>query len=242
MRYYLMMQHQPIVKRVNGTHEWAHRPYQRRITAAYTNTCGKMKGSHSRAADRCPFVHRHSLSQVTSFMQLGMLLTNCRILSQEICLSGSQYYKCSLFVSGWRHTVSLSSQMDLARLLKPCEVIGGNADCWTSMTNGWPPCFNINPVSPINYWWIWVPLQGIKISIGAHTGIGSTMINIPLHVKIDAQEWFYYMVLPVGGTLIDLTVSMKAKLELYTDAQGTLIFDKYDECSPKNHGRTHRVG
>ena len=28
LRYYLMMQHQPIVKRVNGTHEWAQRPYQ----------------------------------------------------------------------------------------------------------------------------------------------------------------------------------------------------------------------
>ena len=28
LRYHLMMQHQPIVKRVNGTHEWAHRPYQ----------------------------------------------------------------------------------------------------------------------------------------------------------------------------------------------------------------------
>ena len=28
LRYYLLMQHQPIVKRVNGTHEWAHRPYQ----------------------------------------------------------------------------------------------------------------------------------------------------------------------------------------------------------------------
>ena len=26
--YYLMMQHQPIVIRVNGTHEWAHRHYQ----------------------------------------------------------------------------------------------------------------------------------------------------------------------------------------------------------------------
>ena len=25
---YLMMQHQPIVKRVNGTHEWAHRSYE----------------------------------------------------------------------------------------------------------------------------------------------------------------------------------------------------------------------
>ena len=28
LRYYLMMRHQPIVKRVNGTHEWAHMPYQ----------------------------------------------------------------------------------------------------------------------------------------------------------------------------------------------------------------------
>ena len=28
LRYYLMMRHQPIAKRVNGTHEWAHRPYQ----------------------------------------------------------------------------------------------------------------------------------------------------------------------------------------------------------------------
>ena len=28
LRYYLMMQHRPIVKRVNGSNEWAHRPYQ----------------------------------------------------------------------------------------------------------------------------------------------------------------------------------------------------------------------
>ena len=28
LRYYLMMQHPPIVKRGNGTHEWAHRPYK----------------------------------------------------------------------------------------------------------------------------------------------------------------------------------------------------------------------
>ena len=47
--------------------------YQLLITAACTNTGGKMKGSHPRAADRCPFVLRHILSQVTSFMQLGML-------------------------------------------------------------------------------------------------------------------------------------------------------------------------
>ena len=47
--------------------------YQLLITAACTNTGGKMKDSHSRAADWCPFVPRHSLNQVTSFMQLGML-------------------------------------------------------------------------------------------------------------------------------------------------------------------------
>ena len=47
--------------------------YQLLITAACTNTGGKMKGSHSRAADRCPFVLRHSSSQVSSFMHLGML-------------------------------------------------------------------------------------------------------------------------------------------------------------------------
>ena len=44
------------------------RPYQLLITAACTNTSGKMKGCRARAADRCPFVHRHSKSQVTSFM------------------------------------------------------------------------------------------------------------------------------------------------------------------------------
>ena len=32
-----------------------------------------MKGSHPGPADRCPFVLRHSISHVTSFMHLGML-------------------------------------------------------------------------------------------------------------------------------------------------------------------------
>ena len=34
---------------------------------------------------------------------------------------------------------------------------------------------------------------------------------------------------------------MKAWLKLYTDAYGTLIFDKYEECSPKNYERTRRT-
>ena len=37
LRYYLMMQHQPIVKRVNGMHEWAHRPYQ--LLSAPSHCC-----------------------------------------------------------------------------------------------------------------------------------------------------------------------------------------------------------
>ena len=43
--------------------------YQLLITAACRNTGGNMKGSHSRAADRCSFVPRHRFSQVTSFMR-----------------------------------------------------------------------------------------------------------------------------------------------------------------------------
>ena len=141
-------------------------------------------------------------------------------------------------MSWWRHTVSLTSQVDFARLF---EVVGGNADCWTSMPNGWRPYFNINLMPTITYWWILTPLQEGKISIGTHTRCGPTMINTPWHARIDAQELFYFMILPVGGSIIDLAVSMKARLELYTDAHGTLIFDNYDECSPKNHKRTRRA-
>ena len=60
--------------------------YHLLITAACTNTGGKMKGSHSRAADRCPLVLRHSLSQVTSFMHLGMLWNVALIDSLQKCM------------------------------------------------------------------------------------------------------------------------------------------------------------
>ena len=88
---------------------------------------------------------------------------------------------------------------------------------------------HVNPVPPITYWWIWMPLQEVKISIGTQTRSGSTIINTPRHAKIDAQQLFYFVILPVGGTLIDLVVSMKAGLELCTDAYGILISDKCEE-------------
>ena len=56
------------------------RSYQLLVTAACTNTSGKMKGWRARAADRCPFVHRNSKSQVTSFM--GFPVICCRYRQQ----------------------------------------------------------------------------------------------------------------------------------------------------------------
>ena len=72
--------------------------YQLLITAACTNTGVKMKGSHSRAADRCPFVLGHILSQVTYFMQLGMLcymicFKFLLLLSFWICFHWSEYFQ-----------------------------------------------------------------------------------------------------------------------------------------------------
>ena len=68
------------------------------------------------------------------------------------------------------------------------------------------------------------------------------MINTPWYAKIEAQQLFYFTILQVGETLMDLAVSMKSRLKLYTDAYGTLIFDKCKECSPQNHERTAEVG
>ena len=83
----------------------------------------------------------------------------------------------------------------------------------------------------------------VNISIGTQTRSSSTMINTHWQAKIDAQLLFYFMILLVGRIWIDLAASMnEGMLELYTDAHGTLAFDKYKECSPKNHERTHGGG
>ena len=71
--------------------------YQLLITAACTNTGGKMKESHHRAADWCPFVLRHSLSQVTSIMQLGMFCEVKPILVKGPWWIGLTMYMVNLF-------------------------------------------------------------------------------------------------------------------------------------------------
>ena len=75
------------------------------------------------------------------------------------------------------------------------------------------PIFQYKPVPPITYWWIWMSLQEVNISIGTQIRSGSTMINTHWHVKIDAQQLFYFIILPVGRILIDLAVSIKGTLQ-----------------------------
>ena len=76
LRYYLMMQHQPIVKRVNGTNEWAHKPYQL-LSAPYHCCLYKHRWQDERQSPQSswpvPICTYTWLSQVTSFMQFGML-------------------------------------------------------------------------------------------------------------------------------------------------------------------------
>ena len=75
------------------------------------------------------------------------------------------------------------------------------------------PIFQYKPVPSITYWWIWMPLQEVNISIGTQIRSGSTMINTHWHAKIDAQQLFNFMILPVGRILIDLAVSITGTLQ-----------------------------
>ena len=75
------------------------------------------------------------------------------------------------------------------------------------------PIFQYKPVPPITYWWIWMSLQEVNISIGTQIRSGSTMINTHWHAKIDAQQLFNFMILPAGIILIDLAVSITGTLQ-----------------------------
>ena len=75
----IMMQHQPSVKRVDGAHESAHRPYQLLITAA----CYKHRRQDERQPPQksrpVPICTETEQSQVTSFLAIPMLCLHCCI-------------------------------------------------------------------------------------------------------------------------------------------------------------------
>ena len=70
------------------------------ITAACTNTGGKMKGCRVRAADRCPFVHRHSKTQVTSFIGFPVVWGIIQSTSTQ-CLMDDTEQQIQSKINGW---------------------------------------------------------------------------------------------------------------------------------------------
>ena len=82
-------------------------------------------------------------------------------------------------------------------------------------------------------------LREVNISIGTQIRSGSTMINTHWHAKIDVQQLFNFMILPVGRILIDLAVSITGTLQRCPQI---FIFVKYEECSlAKNYESTRRT-
>ena len=75
------------------------------------------------------------------------------------------------------------------------------------------PILQYKPVPPITYWWIWMSLQEVNISISTQIRSGSTMISTHWHAKINGQQFFNFMIMPVGRILIDLTVSITGTLQ-----------------------------
>ena len=103
---------------------WAHLPWKAgfrkknrmivRRTMAQKTWRGMMQGEGM--LDKIGIVHWMSLPNTPILWTLSM--TSCRILPQEIYFRGSQYYKCSLVVNGWRHTVFLISKMEFQKLFE----------------------------------------------------------------------------------------------------------------------------
>ena len=145
-------------------------------------------------------------------------------------------------MSGWRHTVSLNFTDGFCKTIwnlgKSLEAMLTAGKAWhmagphSSMKT---PC----PQSLIGEYECLC--KGSKSPLIHTPGVVQPWSTLPGMLKIDFQELFYFMIMPFGGTLIDLVLSMKARFEIYTNGHGTSICDNYNECSPKNHERTHRA-
>ena len=86
------------------------------------------------------------------------------------------------------------------------------------------------------------PRKGSKSPLVLKLGVVQQRPTLPDMLFVDAQQLLYHVVWPIGGTPVDLAASMKARVEVYSDAHRTLVFDKYQEISPKDHERTRRAG
>ena len=103
--------------------------------------CGEGVMQGERLLNRIGMAYWLSLPNHPSFWTISA--THCTILLQEIYFGPSQYYKCSSSVSGWGHNLSLTWQMDFARLFETLLSPWGNADSWPSLTNEAGPHISI---------------------------------------------------------------------------------------------------
>ena len=70
-----------------------------------------------------------------------------------------------------------------------------------------------------------------------------TKIPYPDVVIVDAQQLLYHIVWPNGGMISAIVDSMKQHISYYPNhSKKIIVFDKYDDCSVKDHERVRRAG
>lgn len=84
--------------------------------------------------------------------------------------------------------------------------------------------------------------KGTKSTLVHKLSVSQSEPSPPEVVVIDAQQLLYHVVWPVGGNVSVLAASMKRRLDKYSDSKKVLVFDKYEELSPKDQERIRRGG
>ena len=97
-----------------------------------------MKGSHPRPADRCLFVLRHSISQVTSFMQLGVLCINQSSKSWHMYIINGANSELK-FRWRWSYCMHLAREHTRRRWWVSCNVVDRE-----SLSIPWAICAHSN--------------------------------------------------------------------------------------------------
>ncbi len=84
--------------------------------------------------------------------------------------------------------------------------------------------------------------KGTKSTLVHKLSISQSESSAAEVVVIDAQQLLYHVVWPVDGNVSVLAASMKKRLDKYSDSKTVLVFDKYEEFSPKDQERIRRGG
>lgn len=84
--------------------------------------------------------------------------------------------------------------------------------------------------------------KGTKSTLVQKLSVSQSEASPAEMVVVDAQQLLYHVVWPVGSNVSALAASVKNKLDRYGDSRKVLVFDKYEDLSPKDHERIRRSG